>query len=109
MPTNPWCADAGALARAAAVWGDEYASHVAAIGALVCNQTLVVGSRCDAQQLIHGVLAARAHHTAIRSAGIRHSIASFGAVGNPAGGCSRDGGLRRPLSCSSFRVGGKRI
>src|SRR5262245_37456314 len=55
------------LARAAAVGGDEYASHVAATGAFVRNQALVLGSRCDAQQLVHRVRAARARHAAIRS------------------------------------------
>ena len=78
----PGCADP--LARAAAVGGDEYASHVAATGAFVRNQALVLGSRCDAQQLIHRVRAARARHAAIRSAGISHSSTNSGAMGNPA-------------------------
>src|SRR5262245_13109891 len=75
---------AGPLARAAAVAGDEYASHVTATGALVRNQALVVGGRCDAQQLVHRVLAARARHAAIRSAGISHSSSNSWATGNPA-------------------------
>jgi len=78
----PGCADP--LARAAAVGGDEYASHVAATGTFVRNQALVLGSRCDAQQLVHRVRAARARNAAIRSAGISHSSTNSGAMGNPA-------------------------
>src|SRR5262245_1257880 len=78
----PGCADP--LARAAAVGGDEYASHVAATGTFVRNQALVLGSRCDAQQLVHRVRAARARNAAIRSAGISHTMTHSAAMGNPA-------------------------
>jgi hypothetical protein len=92
----PWCADSGpkcGLARAASVGGDEYASHVAATRAFVCNQALVVASRCDAQQLIHRVVAARARHAAIRSAGIsaatpERTLGCLADSTTPNGGCA---------------------
>src|SRR5262245_24280814 len=49
-----------ALLRAEAIWCDEDACHVAAARALVSNEALVVGSRRDAQQLVHRALAPRA-------------------------------------------------
>jgi len=49
-----------ALPRAEAIWRDEDACHVAAARALVSNEALVVGSRRDAQQLVHRALAPRA-------------------------------------------------
>ena len=54
---GPWTL----LGRAEAIWCDENARHVAAAGALIGNEALVVVSRRDTQQLIHrAALAPRA-------------------------------------------------